>query len=355
METLRNEHTRVFMQDQALLRTIKESKPGAGSAENQGREMKSAMAGEGKVKQGSELGANQREKLYSHEGVRNQGQQEAILDKDRALQKRKDPIYQLKPLSIVEENMAYEYHELEENLTKFLLEKVIVMREVPFMRATDKLERNKNINKIYDQLVKLAASNQFASKQNQEKFLIAQRNRGDLKPTQAYEGGLGAPSGSAEPETFKQHGAGRATFKVKQEAEKSPKEEVDSKKPAQPGKMLQNEEIREICEKHALSRKEVYQIRSEFASMCDDSEKMRAELESGVGEDGLPESQNKGRRNAQGGAEGSTLVGEKPLGIAVDYFIKYSQFLSGAIPEISKRILYAAGLDVESAGAQIGW
>ena len=120
--------------------------------------------------------------------------------------------------------------------------------------------------------------------------------------------------------------------------------------------MLQNEEIREICEKHALSRKEVYQIRSEFASMCDDSEKMRAELESGVGEDGLPEGQNKTRRNAQGGTEASTTVGaEKPLGIAVDYFIKYSQFLSGAIPEISKRILYAAGLDVESAGAQIGW
>ena len=104
-----------------------------------------------------------------------------------------------------------------------MLEKVIVMREVPFMRATDKLERNKNINKIYDQLVKLANSNQFASKQNQEKFLIAQKNRDNLKPTQAYEGGIGAQS---ETEVFKQHGAGRATFKVKQqEPEKSPKEE----------------------------------------------------------------------------------------------------------------------------------
>ena len=53
--------------------------------------------------------------------------------------------------------------------------------------------------------------------------------------------------------------------------------------------MLQNEEIREICEKHALSRKEVYQIRSEFASMCDDSEKMKIELENGTTSDGLPE------------------------------------------------------------------
>ena len=34
---------------------------------------------------------------------------QSILDKDRALEKKKDPIYLLKPLSIVEENMAYEY------------------------------------------------------------------------------------------------------------------------------------------------------------------------------------------------------------------------------------------------------
>ena len=39
----------------------------------------------------------------------------------------------------------------------------------------------------------------------------------------------------------------------------------------------------------------------------------------------------------------------------MEYFIKYSQFLSGAIPAISKRILIAQGLDVESAGASINW
>lgn len=33
-------------------------------------------------------------------------------------------------------------------------------------------------------------------------------------------------------------------------------------------RMLRNEEIREICEKHQLSRMEVYQIRSQFSSMC---------------------------------------------------------------------------------------
>ena len=142
---------------------------------------------------------------------------QSILDKDRALEKKKDPIYLLKPLSIVEENMAYEYQELEENLIRFLLEKVIVMREVPFMKATDKLERNKNINKIYDQLIKIAPSNSFAGKQNQEKFLLAQKNRNNLKTTPAYEGGLGLRGGIDEESQYKQHGAGKATFKVKQE------------------------------------------------------------------------------------------------------------------------------------------
>lgn len=32
--------------------------------------------------------------------------------------------------------------------------------------------------------------------------------------------------------------------------------------------MLKTEEIREICDKHQLTRMEVYKIRSEFAAMC---------------------------------------------------------------------------------------
>lgn len=84
--------------------------------------------------------------------------------------------------------------------------------------------------------------------------------------------------------------------------------------------------------------------------MCDDSEKMKVELETGIS-DGLPETQSRGRRNVLGGTDNTGNDGEKPLGINVEYFIKYSQFLSGAIPTISKRILIAQGLDVESAGA----
>ena len=160
------------------------------------------------------------------------------MDKYRSEEKKKDPIYQNKPLSIVEENMQYEYQELEENLIRFLLEKVIVMREVPFMKATEKLERNKNINKIYQQLIKIAPTNSFAGKQNQDKFLNAQKNRNNMKPTPAYEGGLGI--GMDEESEYKQHGAGKATFKVKQDGQDTKAVEAgkeEPKKPA-PGKML---------------------------------------------------------------------------------------------------------------------
>ncbi len=56
----------------------------------------------------------------------------------------------IKPVALVEENLAYDYKDLEESLINFLLEKVVVMREVPFVRAIESLERNQNINKIYD-------------------------------------------------------------------------------------------------------------------------------------------------------------------------------------------------------------
>ena len=48
----------------------------------------------------------------------------------------------IKPLALVEENLAYDYKDLEDSLINFLLEKVVVMREVPFVRAIESLERN---------------------------------------------------------------------------------------------------------------------------------------------------------------------------------------------------------------------
>ena len=67
----------------------------------------------------------------------------------------------------------------------------------------------------------------------------------------------------------------------------------DKDKVAQTGRMLRNEEIKEICEKHALKRNEVYQIRSQFASMCSMSEQYMANLEQEKATAGLPPDQIK--------------------------------------------------------------
>jgi hypothetical protein len=57
--------------------------------------------------------------------------------------------------------------------------------------------------------------------------------------------------------------------------------------------MLRNEEIKEICEKHALKRNEVYQIRSQFGSMCTMSEQYIAQLLVQKEADGLPQQYQK--------------------------------------------------------------
>lgn len=100
----------------------------------------------------------------------------------------------------------------------------------------------------------------------------------------------------AASDTFAQNRAGRATFKIKQEDGKDSQNaatsggtEQEKDKVAQTGRMLRNEEIKEICEKHALKRNEVYQIRSQFASMCTMSEQYMAQLEKEKESDGLPE------------------------------------------------------------------
>lgn len=59
---------------------------------------------------------------------------------------------------------------MEESLINYLLEKVVIMREVPFVRAIDQLEKNANVNKIYDQISKIAGPGGFAGRQYSKKW-----------------------------------------------------------------------------------------------------------------------------------------------------------------------------------------
>jgi hypothetical protein len=79
--------------------------------------------------------------------------------------------------STINDLPPYEWELLEENLINYFIEKVIVMREVPLMKAAQYLERSKNINKIQERLQKVTPSHSFASKQTTKKMLQAQANR----------------------------------------------------------------------------------------------------------------------------------------------------------------------------------
>ena len=90
-----------------------------------------------------------------------------LLEKHRIAtenRRKNDPIYAIKSTSLVEAEMEYDYGSLEDSLINFLLEKVVVMREVPFVRAMEQLERNVNVNKIYDQISKVAGVGGFAGR-----------------------------------------------------------------------------------------------------------------------------------------------------------------------------------------------
>jgi len=83
--------------------------------------------------------------------------------------------------------------------------------------------------------------------------------------------------------------------------------------------MFKNEEILAICEEHALSRGEVYDIHTAFKSMVTLSDTYLV-------------------------ATGAAQPFEKTQpGINIEYFIKNCKFLVGVQPQIIRRILIAAG------------
>ena len=136
--------------------------------------------------------------------------------------------------------------------------------------------------------------------------------------------------------------ANRATFKVVRTESAIPEskkeEKVDESVADNAGRMLKTEEIREICDKHGLSRMDVYNIRSQFAGMCI----MSKEADIKIPEDEKDKKGNKG-------------FGVISEGISLAFFKKNCLFLAGCLPQIIERILVAHGLDIQSNNAQVDW
>ena len=117
-------------------------------------------------------------------------------------------------------------------------------------------------------------------------------------------------------------------------------------------KFMKNEEIKEICVKNNLTRMEVYDIRSQFTSMCMISEGYVA-----------GDTQNEEMSNTDKG--GSKFKEPQKEGIPLGFFIKNCSFLAGTLPHISKRLIAAKGntniiyillgVDIASNNSKIDW
>lgn len=174
------------------------------------------------------------------------------------------------------------------------------------MQVANTLERNNNKQNL-NQFIK-----ELDDKNGHKNFTFAakpQNRRGinfdpsKIRQTQPYEGG--------------DVQAGKATFKVKKRSIAEVKADLNV---SAKHEMLQNEEIQAICENHALSRGEVYDIHTQFKSMVTLSE---VYLKANGGENDPFE--------------------KTESGINLEYFIKNCKFLMGVLPQIIRRILIALG------------
>lgn len=136
-------------------------------------------------------------------------------------------------------------------------------------------------------------------------------------------------------------------------------------------RMLQNDEIKQICDVHHLSRHEVYNIRSQFTSMCQMSRTFEEEermKEQGAKKNYFPATgqytkpSQRSHQTADGIKKAMTLGskgkddGQNQEGININYFINYTNFLSGSLPEINLRILDSCdNMDVNDPNAIVKW
>ena len=117
---------------------------------------------------------------------------------------------------------------------------------------------------------------------------------------------------------------------VKKKKLKKPKTQADIMQEQMENKFMKNEEIKEICIKNNLTRMEVYDIRSQFTSMCMISEGYVA-----------GDTQNEETTNTEKG--GNKFKEPQKEGIPLGFFIKNCSFLAGTLPHISKRLIAAKG------------
>ena len=112
---------------------------------------------------------------------------------------------------------------------------------------------------------------------------------------------------------------------------------------AGPTNILPHDAIKKICQEYNLTRRNVYEIHSQFLSM----NMMQEDDEKAKGGDAPAES-----AKPQGAA--ASLV-QKPEGIRLSFFAEHCTFLAGVLPNIKTRLFKALGIDTDNKNSVITW
>jgi hypothetical protein len=247
---------------------------------------------------------------------------------------------------------TYQFAKLEEDIIKYICEKIVAMREQPFIDAVDNLKKAQEINNlqmILEMQRNKAKWNTTLNKLNgNTQFYKTHQTRAPTHPISQYEIG-------AHDETRTQT-HGRAMFAQKDRKTRRGYEEGLEEGDEGAGgnsivRMLKAEEIKEICEKHHLKRMEVYEIRSQYVGLCmmsKEDEMQEAKAQANLKDDPEAERENMEMLNEKMG-------GKQSDGISLKFFKKNCKFLAGCSPRIIERILVAHGLDIDSSNAVINW
>jgi len=150
--------------------------------------------------------------------------------------------------------------------------------------------------------------------------------------------------------------ASKKLFDIKKKKPRRPK----TKEPSSNGyrkKAMNYEEIKKIREEFNLERHEVYTLMSEFNSMLYMQENINpSDDESNTkAKNSTEEEDDRKRLQKRNPYLDLTSENDREKNIDCNYFIENTTFMKGILPEVSKIIITALGLDADSPNTTISW
>ena len=240
---------------------------------------------------------------------------------------------------------------LEAELVRIIIEKVVEIREQSIKKATQDLIRKLEQPNKFKYNMKMYGNPRAGQKLKPLDMKPMVENSFEGADLSHFSEGITKGRATFKPQPQLSHSELNTTTDdllrkeapKKKKLMKKPKTQADILQENMRNKFMKNEEIKEICVKNNLTRMEVYDIRSQFTSMCMISEGFMGL----IGGEGGNDEGDKGNSNK--------FKEPQKEGININYFIKNCSFLAGTLPHISKRLLAAIGVDVESSSTKIDW